>query len=431
MSGPVWEGEPDPGRGHGRVVALTPIALERDSRTFKQASSVARLGYESVVVEQLPSRRREGLPFQLRTVGQADVPAPPPAEATGGGPTGQGGDPSATAAPAGRLPEPLGALLAFIRYFWEFLRSFARDTARATPDADLYYLHAYLQFPAVYLRSRRRRVPFVYDAHDFYSSFAPRETLGDRMESWFRGRVEKACVKRAAEVVTVSPGCAELIESRFGRRPLVIRNCPDLRLDEPAGTDVRRAAGLGDDAFLLVLAGNWKPGMALDEALLALSQLPDRVHLAFVGGGYAGWDERAGGKGLGSRVHFIPPVRPTQVDDLIRTADLAAILYRGLTSSYVHMLPNGFFHAVAAGLPVLYPELPDVTAIATKYELGLPIDPADPDSVAAAVRLLLDDPAMLAEFRANAERARDSLNWQREERVLAELIDRVLQNRRP
>ena len=30
------------------VVSITPLALRRDSRTFKQAASVARLGYRSL-----------------------------------------------------------------------------------------------------------------------------------------------------------------------------------------------------------------------------------------------------------------------------------------------------------------------------------------------------------------------------------------------
>jgi glycosyltransferase involved in cell wall biosynthesis len=416
-----------PRAGLQRVVSLTPMAVERDSRTFKQASSMSRLGYDSVVVEFLRSRRRESLGFELRTVESSlptvETPSPEPA-------AGVQDQPELVAdEPSGGVAETRRALRRLRSYVAEFLILFGRDTARATPDADLYYVHGYLQYPAVHLRRRRRRVPFIYDAHDVYSLIAPRGTIADRMESWFRERVEAICVRRAAEVVTVSPGCADLIEARYRRRPVVVRNCADLRLDEPAETDIRTAAGLGDDAFLLVLPGNAKPGIAFEEALTALSLLPEAVHLAFVGAGYGAHEEEARGSGLASRVHFIPPVSPTRVTSLIRSADLTALLYRGLTPSYVHMLPNGFFHAVAAGLPMIYPDLPDVRRLAEEYDLGLPIDASDPDSVAGQVRALLDDPKRLSRHRANAERARETLNWEHEERVLAQLIDRVLDNR--
>ena len=49
-----------------RIVSVTPTAVERDSRTFKHAASLAQLGYESVALEGLPSQMRSAeLPFAL------------------------------------------------------------------------------------------------------------------------------------------------------------------------------------------------------------------------------------------------------------------------------------------------------------------------------------------------------------------------------
>ena len=56
------------------VVTITPTAVERDSRTFKQAASVARFGYSSLVVEgQASDLGQTILPFTLRGVG---IPTP-------------------------------------------------------------------------------------------------------------------------------------------------------------------------------------------------------------------------------------------------------------------------------------------------------------------------------------------------------------------
>ncbi|MDQ7779190.1 MAG: hypothetical protein RDV41_05720, partial [Planctomycetota bacterium] len=52
------------------IVSLTPLSVESDSRTFKQAASAARFGYRSIVVEGEPSRLPcTDLPFELRTTG--------------------------------------------------------------------------------------------------------------------------------------------------------------------------------------------------------------------------------------------------------------------------------------------------------------------------------------------------------------------------
>ncbi len=129
-----------------RVVSITPVPVERDSRTFKHAASLARLGYESVVLEGAPSGLGGELPFELASVTRRPAAAPGPA----GSPSAAADRPRRSAAMravrrALDLPITLGAQLR-----WNL------RTHRALPPADLYYLHSYNQFLAVALKARRR-----------------------------------------------------------------------------------------------------------------------------------------------------------------------------------------------------------------------------------------------------------------------------------
>jgi glycosyltransferase involved in cell wall biosynthesis len=229
-------------------VSLTPIAMERDSRTFKQATSIARLGHESIAIEGVESSLDRGvLAFELIT---ASVQPP-------------------RLVNAGLLRRALavlrrGAYLASpnvvnaVTRLWRF----GPRTARSVPPAALYYLHAPHQYLAMWVRSRGR-TPFVYDAHDFYPagySVAPGEALWIRALIW----LERRCVRHASAVVTVTEGCADLIEDYFGRRPAVVRNVHDPRIDEPVPRDLRKELGLGARDFLVVMAGNAKAGTAVD-----------------------------------------------------------------------------------------------------------------------------------------------------------------------
>src|SRR6266851_6843348 len=57
------------------IVTLTPMSIESDSRTFKQASAVSRFGYQSIVVEARTSRDLgNDLTFDLRSVGRSGRP---------------------------------------------------------------------------------------------------------------------------------------------------------------------------------------------------------------------------------------------------------------------------------------------------------------------------------------------------------------------
>jgi glycosyltransferase involved in cell wall biosynthesis len=273
--------------------------------------------------------------------------------------------------------------------------------------------------------SKRHGAPFVYDAHDAYFDWDSHNWYPRAFDLYLRV-LERRCVRAAAGFVTVSDGVAALLERRYGRRPEVVRNLHDLRIDESGGPDVREAAGVGDDGFLLVLVGNEKPGDAIGETLSALTELPDRVQLAFLGRGYEKHDELIRELELTERVHIVDPVAPTQVTDAIRGADAGLVLYRGDEKNYLHALPNRFFHSVAAGLPVIYPPLPEISALADRHGLGLAIDPADPDSIAGAIRVLSEDPEESARYRANAERAREVLNWEQEEQRLREVVRSAL-----
>jgi glycosyltransferase involved in cell wall biosynthesis len=392
-----------------RVVSLTPASLDRDSRTLKQATTVARLGYASTVVEaQRSAREVPAAPFDvvtLRSVGDALADA-------GGGIDGEGDG----AAVAGRgWVERIAALLGRVAgplYFLASWAAFNVATARRLPAADLYYLHGYEQALAVWLR----RAPYVYDAHDLYVALPHDGRALSRQERavhWVRERIERRCIRKAAARVTTSEAMARAYRERFGASFDVVRNAQDARLARPSARDVRSAAGVGDDAFLLVMVAQRKPGTIVP------SSLPEGVHLAFVGDGY-----EADAAAAPERVHFVGSAPPDEIASFLRSADAAALLYVPVTANSPTQLVNGLFHAVAAGLPLLVPDRMDaIRSLCERHGLGVVVDPEDPASLAAGIAELR---GRLDELRAAVRAAAPELSWEHEERELARILERAL-----
>ena len=350
---------------------------------------------------------REQLPFELVTIEGTEPLREPEDQSTGTAPAAKGF--------IGWLRDPI--LLQ---------RLHRRDnelTLASLPDADLYYLTFFWQFPAVRRACKRNGARYVYDANDAYWLWPGYEWYPRLFRAWL-WLVERRCVRKASGFVTVSEGVAGLLEKRYGRRPEVIRNVHDLRVDEASDLDVRQASGVGSQDFLVVVVGNEKPSDAVAEALLSLPELPDRVHLALLGAGYEKHTGLIRELGLEGRVHLFAPVPPTEVTSAISGADAALINTRA-RGVHVHALPTRLFSAIAAGLPILYPPLPEVTALAEAHGLGVPVDTEDPQSVARGILELAEHPD-LSEVRANVTEARGALNWEREENVLNELLDRAL-----
>ena len=126
-----------------RVVTVTSIAVQRDSRTYKFAASIARLGYESIVVEgEASTMLGPGLPFELRS--------PPPPAVTLSGAQEAILDDEPAAAPA---VDPIRRAVAATMGSANLVRLYARDALERNrrvsallPEADIYWLHGYWQF---------------------------------------------------------------------------------------------------------------------------------------------------------------------------------------------------------------------------------------------------------------------------------------------
>ncbi|UGS38742.1 glycosyltransferase [Capillimicrobium parvum] len=382
-----------------RVVSLTPASLDRDSRTMRQASAVARFGYESIVVEAQRSETEiERAPFAVITLSSVGESLA----------DGEAAAPDVGRGRIERIAETLGRVAGPL-YFLASWAAFNVLTARRLPRADLFYLHGYEQALAVWLR----RTPYVYDAHDLYVALphdgrrlSRQERAVHRVREW----IERACIRRAAARVTTSDAMARAYAARYGGTWEVVRNAQDARLARAAAGDVRTAAGARPSDFVLAMVGQHKPGTIVPRAL------PDGVRLAFVGDGYDG-DPPPG-------VAFVGSVAPDEIASFIATADAAALLYVPVTENSPAQLVNGLFHAVAAGLPLLYPGRMDaIRELCEAHGLGVEIDPEDPASLAAGIAALRAD---LEARRAAVRAAAPELSWRHEERILAAVIERAL-----
>jgi glycosyltransferase involved in cell wall biosynthesis len=393
---------------------VTPVPLMRDSRTLKQVCSLSRWGGARV-----------------------------DAVAAGKVTSGDLADQNATAPPPD-APErgvALSCLWAWVRstrqpaiivapFFVAWLCLFLIQTIRLSwklPHASLFVLHGVTVYPAYVIS--RQRAPFVYDIHDFYCGVEPESEIGTFERVFLRPFlhfVEARCIAAAAETVTVSDGLADLIETSYGRRPTVFRNCHDSRLDRAPEKDIRAQLGLNENAFLIVVIGNHKPGQRFDELFTALAKTANNVHVALIGRGYEILAPQIAAAGLSERVHVTGALPPWSIVPSVRSANLAALPYYGRSDNYSFSLPNGFFQSVGAALPLLYPDLPEMRALAERYDTGLVVNWASAEDIAAKIAALREHPDMETRLRQNATTASKELSWENEEKSWLSLLARLV-----
>ena len=84
-------------------------------------------------------------------------------------------------------------------------------------------------------------------------------------------------------------------------------------------------------------------------------------------------------------------------------------------------MPNKLFEYTMAGLPVIASNYPDLGTFVTENHMGITCDPESPVSIADAVHVLLADPKLRNELASGAKVARDTFNWQHEQKKLLDI----------
>jgi glycosyltransferase involved in cell wall biosynthesis len=247
----------------------------------------------------------------------------------------------------------------------------------------------------------------IYDSHELWAD------RNGRWESsaWLR-LSEALFVRVADEVITTSPGHAQVLSARYRvQRPMVVRNLPEwvVRADSPPPAPPR-----------VVYIGGLMPGRGLEQMIDALPHLPE-VGLRAIGPGAVHYRarlrSRADANGVGDRVELLDPVPPGAVQDALRGASIGLCLIQPICRSYELSLPNKLLEYAAAGVPVLTSDLPVIASVVNEYGWGVVVPPSDPGAIADGVRRLLD-PAVRSAAVAGAHRFAAANTWANESELL-------------
>ncbi len=242
------------------------------------------------------------------------------------------------------------------------------------------------------------------------------------------GRLRQTAVnfmaKRAAGVIATNPQDFATLQ-KMGLEPDRLTQIPigsniSTREVLPAEiTAVRHELHLTEDDHLLGYFGFLNETKGADTLLLALAQLPDNVHLVFIGGRtgasdtvnnqlfYDQLDEIIATLGLTDRVHWTGFVPEHNVSVYLKTADLMVMPYRDGVS-----LRRGTLMAVLAhGRPLITtaPVTPTPELIHAQNVWLVP--PDQPDALAQAIQTVLSDKALRTKLGTGATAVADLFTW--------------------
>lgn len=313
--------------------------------------------------------------------------------------------------------------LPFHAYRAIFLVSFLREVIRLRPDV----IHAHdaaMLLPGL-IGARLTGAALVYDSHELATSVPYRE----RAWAWFVGAIERLAVPRTRAVITVSDGIADRLQQLYDirARPVVVRNVSALRLSGTPGPELRDRLGLGPRAEIILHQGAAAPMRGCEALVRAVATLD--AHLVFLGDddvrGFNGdLATLAASLGAGDRVHFLASEPLETLLELTAGADVGVAMLEDTCVNHQLALPNKLFEYIAAGVPVVVSDLPEMRRLVRERAIGWTVDPSDPAALAATLRVALASsnvPALHSRVRS----ASLELCWDVERTRLEALYDKL------
>ncbi|MCP4631521.1 MAG: glycosyltransferase family 4 protein, partial [candidate division Zixibacteria bacterium] len=126
----------------------------------------------------------------------------------------------------------------------------------------------------------------------------------------------------------------------------------------------------------------------------------------------------------GKKVYFYGRVDVDDIAGYYKSSDLGILLLEPLAENNRLALPNKFFSYIAAGLPIIVSDIPELSNFVSKYQMGIIVD--EDAKIADSINNLLQNEGRYNLFRENALKFSREYSWDKEVSKYSEIYDRLL-----
>ena len=325
-----------------------------------------------------------------------------------------------------------------LRLCWRLLRT----------RCDIVWANDTDTLPACWLAARLKGRRLVMDSHELFPE-VPELIDRPRVKRVWE-RIEGLLLPRCDANITVCQSIADYYRSKYGVEMTVVRNLWSdecgVMSDEECGmrngefaplrsqavSPLEPGRGIRNSQFsILMYQGAVNKGRGVDWAIDALEFLPD-CRLVVAGGGDLLEEMKAyaQSKPWAERIVFTGRLTPEELEPLTRQAAVGLVMLEDMGLSYHFALPNRIGDFVAAGVPIVVSDLPEMAAVVKRFGVGEIIDVDINRSthqrinvlaLAEAVRKVLTKEWKEEDFAA----ARADMDWNKEKRKLLECLKKV------
>lgn len=274
---------------------------------------------------------------------------------------------------------------------------------------------------ANFLVSRIRKVPLLYDSHEYFTEVPELVNRPRTRKIW--EQMEKALVPKLMYAIAVSESISNTYSEKYGVPFETVRNVSFTRdpVDYPEFNQIytskykviyQGALNLGRGIELMIKSMHY-----LEESSLFIvgdGDMADELHKLS--------DEEA----LSERIIFTGKLAPAELHRITCQCNLGLSLEEDLGLNYRMALPNKIFDYIQARIPVCCSDLPEMKKIISHYGVGDICRVRTPEELAKQMREMLENEDKISTWKKNLAAASRELCWENEREKFLRIIYRAI-----
>ncbi len=268
--------------------------------------------------------------------------------------------------------------------------------------------------PANFLIAKFLKKPLVYDSHEYFTEVPELIYRPGVKKNW--ERLEQSMLPHIKHAYTVCESIAKIYTEKYGTPFRVVRNVP-------LANNFKRTEQKQHAEKIILYQGAVNIGRGLEQAILAMKYI-ENAKLIIAGDGdiKLQLEKLVKEENLQNKVEFTGRLPLEELAKLTPKADLGLSIEEDLGLNYRFALPNKLFDYIQAQVPVLVTNLPEMTAVVKKYNVGEITSSLEPVKLAKKITEELNNQEQRKTWKKNLEIAAIELTWENEEKVLREIF---------
>lgn len=277
--------------------------------------------------------------------------------------------------------------------------------------ADLIWSNDLDTLPACFLGTKIKKTNLVFDSHEYFTEVPELATRPTIKFIW--KQIEKLFLPKLKNVITVSNGIAMLYKNEYNINVKIVRNVPYLK---PSNNNAEKKE------IILLYQGAINVNRGIETMVKAM-QFIDGATLQIIGKGdiFEAIKQLIEQLKLTEKVKLIGEIPFQELESFTQNATIGLSLEEDKGLNYRLALPNKLFDYIHAEIPVLVSDLPEMSVLVTKYNVGEVVKNNTPEAIAKQLIEMLKNETQLLVWKNNAIKAKKILNWETESLIIKEM----------